>query len=74
MHDFEISYHGYRRRQLIGETTHTLDGGEVRCISLRVSMKPDNSGQPSTELDFTAEAPDNPSLQASAESRFVKPL
>jgi hypothetical protein len=74
MHEFDISITGIEGASLIGETTHTLNGGEVRAISLRVRIQPKLLNKPSTELDFTAQASDNPSLQASAESRFVKPL
>jgi cytochrome c oxidase accessory protein FixG len=73
-HEFKISIYGLEGAELIGDTLHTLNGGEVRAISLRVRVEPVLLNKPSTELDFRAEAVDKPSLQATAESRFMKPL
>jgi cytochrome c oxidase accessory protein FixG len=74
MHEFEITISGIEGASIIGETAHTLDGGEVRSISIRVRAEPDTLDRPSTELDFKAKALDMPSLQAVTESRFMKPL
>ena len=74
MHEFEISISGIADATVIGETSHTLNGGEVRSISLRVRSNPDQLNKPSSELNFEAVATDMPSLRAVAESRFVKPL
>jgi cytochrome c oxidase accessory protein FixG len=73
-HEFVISTYGLEGAELIGETRHALDGGEVRAITLRVRIEPELLSKPSTELDFKAQAADKPSLQATAESRFMKPL
>ncbi len=73
-HDFEISIDGVPGAKIIGETRHTLDGGEVRAISLRVMATPENLDKPSSVMNFTAVATDMPSLQARSESRFMKPL
>lgn len=73
-HTFEISISGLDQGEIIGETAHTLDGGEVRSISLRVRAMPDELDRPSTEFDFNAQAQDVESLQISHESRFVKPI
>ena len=72
--EFDISISGIDGATIIGETSHTLNGGEVRTITLRVRVSPDVLDKPSTELDFTAASPSTPSLQATAESRFMKPL
>ena len=74
MHEFEITISGIEGASIIGETAHTLDGGEVRSISIRVRAEPETLDRPSTELDFKARALDMPSLQAVTESRFMKPL
>jgi cytochrome c oxidase accessory protein FixG len=74
MHEFEISISGIEGAQIVGDTLYTLDGGEVRSISLRVRAEPDDLERPSTELDFSAVATDMPSLRVVHESRFVKPL
>jgi cytochrome c oxidase accessory protein FixG len=72
--EFDISISGIEGATIIGETRHNLNGGEVRTITLRVRVEPDALTQPSTELDFRAISPTTPSLQAKAESRFMKPL
>jgi cytochrome c oxidase accessory protein FixG len=74
MHEFEIGISGLEHAEIIGDTNHTLNGGEVRSINLRVRIDPDRLERPSTEFDFTARATDQPSLSISHESRFVKPL
>jgi polyferredoxin len=73
-HEFNIGILGIPGATIVGETRHTLEGGEVRSITLRVSVDPGQLTRPSTELDFTAVSPDSPSLKATAESRFMKPL
>lgn len=74
MHQFEVSFSGIENAELIGETTHTLNGGEVRSISLRIRAMPETLSKPSTEIDFQVEATDSPGLRASHESRFMKPF
>jgi cytochrome c oxidase accessory protein FixG len=74
MHEFEVTISGIEGAEIIGETAHTLNGGEVRSISLRVRVRPETLSKPSTELDFNVEASDIPSLQATHESRFMMPL
>ena len=74
MHEFKITISGIESAEIIGETSHTLNGGEVRSISLRVRAEPGELDKPSTELDFQVVAKDLPSLQATSESRFLKPL
>lgn len=74
MHEFEIEISGIDDATIIGERVYTLDGGEVRAINLRVRAEPEQLDKPSTELNFRASATDMPSLQASSESRFMKPL
>jgi cytochrome c oxidase accessory protein FixG len=73
-HEFEISISGIAGAAIVGETRHILDGGEVRSINLRVSAQPGALSLPSTELNFTATADDSPSLRATTESRFMRPL
>jgi cytochrome c oxidase accessory protein FixG len=74
MHEFEISISGIDGAQVVGDTVHTLDGGEVRSLTMRVRIEPGKLNKPSTPLTFTAVATDMPSLQAVSESRFMKPL
>lgn len=74
MHEFTIGISGLEGATLIGETVHTLNGGEVRSISLRVRAEPQLLTVPSTEITFEADATDTPGLGIRTESRFVKPL
>jgi cytochrome c oxidase accessory protein FixG len=73
-HEFKIDITGIDKAEIIGETTLMLDGGEVRTLNLRVRVEPGALALPSTKIDFSAVASDLPSLQASTESRFLKPL
>jgi cytochrome c oxidase accessory protein FixG len=74
MHEFEISIDGLEKAEIIGQTLHTLNGGEVSAISLRLRIAPQELDRPSSEFNFEVKATDMPSLQASSESRFLKPL
>ena len=74
MHEFEIGISGMPGATLIGETLHTLNGGEVRSITLRVRADPAQLDKPASTLTFDAVATDQPALRISAESRFMKPL
>ena len=74
MHEFEIGISGIAGATLIGDTLYTLNGGEVRSISLRVRAEPSLLTVPSTEIIFDVRATDTPDLNTTTESRFVKPL
>ena len=74
MHEFTIAISGIEGATLIGDAVHTLDGGEVRAISLRVRAEPTLLTVPSSEITFTVEATDSPGLRTQTVSRFVKPL
>lgn len=74
MHEFEIDISGLEGATLIGETTHTLNGGEVRSISIRVRVPQGTTDSPGSTLYFNARATDAPDLAARAESRFMRPL
>ena len=73
-HQFDITVTGIPAAQVIGETSHSLDGGEVRTITLRVRAEPGDLELPNTPLEFSVAARGMPSLQATSESRFMKPL
>jgi len=74
MHEFEIGVSGIEGASIIGETLHTLNGGEVVEISLRLRIQPALLSRPTTEFTFYAHATDQPGLRTSTESRFMKPL
>ena len=74
MHEFEISISGIEGAKIVGDSVHTLDGGEIRSINLRVRAEPDQLPRPSTDIMFTVRATDRDSLEISSESRFMRPL
>ncbi|MCB1841768.1 MAG: cytochrome c oxidase accessory protein CcoG [Halioglobus sp.] len=74
MHEFELSLSGLDGASLIGDFLHTVDAGELRTISIRVRAEPADLALPNTEFAITARATDMPSLQATTETRFIKPL
>jgi cytochrome c oxidase accessory protein FixG len=73
-HEFEVSIKGIEGAEIIGESRHTVPGGEVRSLTLRVRIDPSQLDKPSTQLNFTVTAIDLPSLQAVSESRFMRPM
>lgn len=74
MHEFEISVSGIDNARIIGDTRHTLFGGEIRDINLRIRADPRELSTPSAEIMFQAQATDQPKLRANSESRFMRPL
>jgi polyferredoxin len=74
MHEFQLDISGIDGATIIGETLHTVNGGEIRAIGLRVRVSPELLTSPNTALTFDVVATDKPSLQTSTESRFLKPL
>ena len=74
MHEFEIGISGLKGAVIIGETLHTLDGGELRSISLRVRVAPELLNTSNSKFIFEVGATDIPTLHTSSESRFMKPL
>ena len=74
MHEFEIGIEGLEGAEIVGETLHTLDGGEVSSISLRIRIAPSALDKPSSEFRFEARATDRPTLETSSESRFLRPM
>lgn len=74
MHEFEISLRGLEGAEIIGDTVYTLNGGEVRSLTLRVRLDPSLLDKPSSEFFFDAVSTDEPTLRTESESRFVRPL
>ena len=74
MHEFEIGIEGLEGAEIVGETLHTLAGGEVSSISLRIRIAPSALDKPSSEFRFEARATDRPTLETSSESRFLRPM
>ncbi len=73
-HEFAISLEFTADAAIVGDTLHTLEAGEIRAINLRVRAEPEVLDKPSSVIYFAVESTDDPSLQARAESRFMKPL
>ena len=74
MHEYEISVSGVEGASIVGDTLYTLDAGELRSITVRVRAQPEVLTSPSNKIDFRARATDEPDLQTSTESRFMRPL
>tara|TARA_R110000823_G_scaffold130015_15_gene258021 strand:- start:13104 stop:14513 length:1410 start_codon:yes stop_codon:yes gene_type:complete len=74
MHEFELSLFGLPGASLVGETVHTVNAGELRTINIRVRVAPGSLEEASTGFWMTARATDTPDLQATTETRFLKPL
>lgn len=74
MHELIITTGGLNGAQLIGESRHTLDGGEIREISVRVRISPERLVDVSTPFDFIVTSTDEPALYVSSETRFMRPL
>ncbi|MBT4521908.1 MAG: cytochrome c oxidase accessory protein CcoG [Halieaceae bacterium] len=73
MHLFRIGISGIESALLIGETRYLVNSGEVRSITLRVRIDPEELDSPSTRLDFEIAADDMPALRTTSESRFLRP-
>ena len=74
MHEFEVSVSGIEGASIIGQQLYTLNGGEVRSVTLRVRVDPSVMDKPNEQLDFSVVATDMPSLRAISESRFMRPI
>ncbi len=74
MHEFEIIISGINGAQIIGDTRYTLSAGEVASLTLRVRAAPQSLSKPSQILNFNVVATDTKSLNATSESRFMKPM
>jgi cytochrome c oxidase accessory protein FixG len=73
-HRYVLSISGLEGAQIKGETGYNLDASEDREITLRVSAQATELAAPSTTFKFELVAEDMPSIRASTESRFMKPL
>ncbi|MEH6567689.1 MAG: cytochrome c oxidase accessory protein CcoG [Halioglobus sp.] len=74
MHEFEVTVSGIEGASIIGQQLYTLNGGEVRSVTLRVRIDPSVMDKPNQQLDFEVVATDMPSLRAVSESRFMRPI
>lgn len=74
MHEFKVTVSGIEGATIIGDQLYTLDGGEVRSVTLRVRVDPNVMDKPNQPLDFAVVATDMPSLTAISESRFMRPI
>ncbi len=73
-HEYALSVSGLEGVEIIGDTHHLLGPGEVKQLSLRLRMPPEALTKPSTTIEFSAQATDDPALEADSESRFMKPF
>ncbi|MFT4873644.1 cytochrome c oxidase accessory protein CcoG [Congregibacter sp.] len=73
-HRYQLSISGIEGAVIKGSTSYELAGSEDRQITLRVATKATTLSSPSTAFKFDLVATDMPSIRASTESRFMKPL
>ncbi|WP_439102664.1 cytochrome c oxidase accessory protein CcoG [Congregibacter sp.] len=73
-HEYLLSLDGLEGATIKGSTRYSLDASEDREVTLRVAAKSADLSAPSTSFTFEVVAEDMPSLRASTESRFMKPL
>ena len=73
-HRFQLSVEGIDGAEIRGATTYELEGGEDFDATLRIRADLNALEGPTTDLRFELMAEDLPSLQAVAESRFMRPL
>ncbi|EAQ99390.1 cytochrome c oxidase accessory protein CcoG [Congregibacter litoralis] len=73
-HKYVLRLDGLEGATIKGDTRYALDASEDREVTLRVAAKATDLSTPSTSFTFEIVAEDMPSLRASTESRFMKPL
>ncbi|MFV0477240.1 MAG: cytochrome c oxidase accessory protein CcoG [Parahaliea sp.] len=73
-HTYQIAIEGLKEVEIVGNTVHELAPGEVLELSLRLRMSPEALTRPSTAIEFSAQAIDNPAYKTTAESSFMKPF
>ncbi|WOJ93898.1 cytochrome c oxidase accessory protein CcoG [Congregibacter variabilis] len=73
-HQYMLSISGIDGAQIKGDKSYKLDASEDREITLRVAAEASALTLPSTAFRFEILAQDMPSIRASTESRFMKPL
>ena len=73
-HRFVLSVRGIEGATIRGATRYDIAGSDNHEVNLRVRAEADALESVSTTLVFEIVAEDRPSLRASSESRFMKPL
>lgn len=73
-HHYLLSITGIEGAEIKGAVSYDLDASEDREITLRVTAEATALALPSTAFRFEIVAQDMPSIRASTESRFMKPL
>ena len=73
-HEYRLSVSGLPGLQLeTAQATIKVGSGEVRDFPARVRIDPVNLEQPSTEIAFTLQSLDEPTLQTTQTGRFIGP-
>lgn len=73
-HRFALSVRGIEGATIRGATHYDIGGSDTQEVNLRVRADAERLESPSTKLVFEIVAEDRPSLRASGESRFMRPL
>jgi cytochrome c oxidase accessory protein FixG len=69
-----IAVEGLDQAEVVGERNVTLDGGEIRKVTLRLRVPADEVTQGSTPVTFSVGGVDEPDLATTVESRFIGPV
>ncbi len=69
-----IAVEGLDQAEVVGERNVTLDGGEIRKVTLRLRVPADEVTQGSTPVTFSVGGIDEPDLATTVESRFIGPV
>lgn len=70
---YQLSVEGFKGLEIIGETTISLDSGEISQVPISVVVPANNLQSRTEPIFFKVEAVDDSSIYADAESRFMGP-
>jgi len=73
-HRYQISAMGIDNIRLLGQGEYAVQSGEVRTITVRLSLAGEDMISVPTEVYFSAQALDNEKHAAERESRFIVPV
>jgi cytochrome c oxidase accessory protein FixG len=72
-HSYTLDIKGLEGVKFDGEKRITVGGGEIQDVPMRLVIDPALLNRSTTEIEFSVQAEDDESIQASSESRFIGP-
>ncbi|RUO76264.1 cytochrome c oxidase accessory protein CcoG [Idiomarina seosinensis] len=70
-HTYQITIKGLDQYRLIGETTKSVEAGDVGSLPVTLAVPPGTLQQQVTDFDFVVQSVDDPSVQLTHETRFL---